>query len=737
MPIVFHSKSREFHIFNKEISYIIEIMENNELGNLYYGKRLKDQESFSYLHQEEARPLAALAGETPSKLCLQYARQEYPTYGKGDYRYGAFIIEQQNGSKITKFEYVSHAIYAGKKEIKPLPSTYVEQKEEATSIEIILYDKVIDTELILTYTIFEDRPVITRNTRFVNKSDQGLTIQSAMSACIDFPDQEYEMLHLSGAWARERHVKTRKLEQGIQSVYSMRGASSAEHNPFLAIKRAGTTEDFGEIFGFSLVYSGSFLGQVEVCSHNTTRIIMGIHPDNFTWVLNGGQDFQTPELVMVYSDSGMNKMSQTYHELYRTRLVRGYWRDKERPVLLNNWEATYMDFTEESIIQLARKAKDIGVELFVLDDGWFGTRDDDTQGLGDWYVNLNKLPDGISGLSRKVEELGLKFGLWIEPEMVNKNSELYRAHPDWILSTPDRFESPSRYQHVLDYSRPEVVDAIFSMLNQLLSTSKISYIKWDMNRYITECYSRAASSEEQGMVMHKYIMGVYDLYSRLLDQYPELLFESCSSGGARFDPGMLHYSPQVWCSDNTDAVERQKIQYGTSMVYPLSTMGAHVSAVPNHQVNRITPLNTRGNVAYFGAFGYELDLNLLSNEEQEEVKEQIIQYKKYRKLIHQGRFYRIESPFEQEDTAWIVVSEDKKEAIAVYFFNLHHANVGWLRFRLKGLDAEKQYVLSLNDKEVSMSGSELMYAGIPLDRNKEGKKYGDFSSLLFYIREEE
>ncbi|MDD3660999.1 MAG: alpha-galactosidase, partial [Lachnospiraceae bacterium] len=491
MPIVFHSKSREFHIFNKEISYIIEIMENNELGNLYYGKRLKDQESFSYLHQEEARPLAALAGETPSKLCLQYARQEYPTYGKGDYRYGAFIIEQQNGSKITKFEYVSHAIYAGKKEIKPLPSTYVEQKEEATSIEIILYDKVIDTELILTYTIFEDRPVITRNTRFVNKSDQELTIQSAMSACIDFPDQEYEMLHLSGAWARERHVKTRKLEQGIQSVYSMRGASSAEHNPFLAIKRAGTTEDFGEIFGFSLVYSGSFLGQVEVCSHNTTRIIMGIHPDNFTWVLNGGQDFQTPELVMVYSDSGMNKMSQTYHELYRTRLVRGYWRDKERPVLLNNWEATYMDFTEESIIQLARRAKDIGVELFVLDDGWFGTRDDDTQGLGDWYVNLNKLPDGISGLSRKVEELGLKFGLWIEPEMVNKNSELYRAHPDWILSTPDRFESPSRYQHVLDYSRPEVVDAIFSMLNQLLSTSKISYIKWDMNRYITECYSRA------------------------------------------------------------------------------------------------------------------------------------------------------------------------------------------------------------------------------------------------------
>ncbi len=736
MPIVFHSGSREFHIFNKDVSYIIEIMENNELGHLYYGKRLKDRESFSYLHQEEARPLAALAGNTPSKLCLQYARQEYPSYGKGDYRYGAYIIEQPNGSKITKFEYISHKIYNGKKEIKPLPSTYVEQEGEATSIEIVLFDKIINTEFILTYTVFENRPVITRNVKFVNKGNLSLIIQSAMSACIDFPDREFEMIHLSGAWARERHVKTRKIEQGIQSVYSMRGASSAEHNPFIAMKRVGTIEDFGEVFGFSLVYSGSFLGQVEVCSHDTTRIIMGIHPNTFTWILGEGQDFQTPELVMVYSDCGLNKMSQTYHELYRTRLVRGYWRDRERPVLLNNWEATYMDFTEDGIIQLAKKAKDIGVELFVLDDGWFGTRDDDTQGLGDWYANLNKLPDGISGLSRKVEALGLKFGLWIEPEMVNKNSELYRAHPDWILSTPDRFESPSRYQHVLDYSRPEVVDAIFHMLDQLLSTSKISYIKWDMNRYITECYSRGASSLEQGMVMHKYILGVYSLYARLLDKYPELLFESCSSGGARFDPGMLYYSPQVWCSDNTDAVERLKIQYGTSMVYPVSTMGAHVSAIPNHQVNRITPLKTRGNVAYFGAFGYELDLNLLSDEEQKEVTEQIVQYKQYRKLIHQGTFYRIESPFEQEDTAWIVVSEDKKEAIAVYFFNLHHANVGWLCFKLKGLDSDKQYVLSLNDKEVSMSGSELMYAGIPLDRNKEGKKYGDFSSLLFYIREE-
>ena len=736
MPIIFHSKSKEFHIYNQKVSYLIEIMENNELGNLYYGKRLHDRESFSYLHQEQARPLGALATDTNSKLCLQYARQEYPSYGTGDYRYGAYTIEQCNGSKISKFEYVSHSIYAGKTTIAPLPSTYVEMEDEATSIEIKLYDKLIETELILTYTIYENRPAITRHAKFYNNGSQSVVIQNAMSACVDLPDKEYEMIHLSGAWAREHHVKKRKLEQGIQSVYSMRGASSAEHNPFLALKGYNTTEDAGEVYGFSLVYSGSFLGQIEVCSHDTTRVMIGIHPDTFSWELKPSDSFQTPEVVMVYSDQGLNAMSQTYHELYRTRLVRGYWRDRERPVLLNNWEATYMDFTESGIIQLAQKAKDIGVELFVLDDGWFGTRNDDTQGLGDWYVNKSKLPNGISGLSRKIEELGMKFGIWIEPEMVNKNSELYRMHPDWIISTPDRFESPSRDQHVLDYSRTEVVDKIFEMLDCLLAESKISYIKWDMNRYITECYSRTTQAQEQGMVMHRHILGVYDLYTRLITKYPEVLFESCASGGARFDPGMLHFSPQVWCSDNTDAVERLKIQYGTSVVYPISTIGAHVSAIPNHQINRITPLKTRGNVAFFGAFGYELDLNVLTDEELTEIREQITIYKKYRKLIHQGVFYRIENPFDKGDTAWIVVSENKKEAIAVYYFNLHHANAGWLRFKLKGLEEEKQYRLSLNGEEIVLYGSELMHAGLPLNRNNESKKNGDFSSLLFYLREE-
>lgn len=733
MPIIYHESSKEFHIYNEQISYIIEIMENGQLGNLYYGKRIRDRESFAYLHEDRERALAALAGEAPCELCLQYTRQEYPSYGIGDYRYGACTVEQSNGSRIVKFEYAKHVIYAGKKKIEPLPATYVEDKKEAVSLEIVLYDKVMDTELILTYTIYEAMPVLTRHAKYVHRGAEKIILQNAMSACVDLPDKDYDMLHLSGAWARERYIKTRKLEQGIQAIYSMRGASSAEHNPFLALKRRNTTEDAGEVYGFSLVYSGSFLGQVEVCSHDTTRILFGIHPETFSWSLEKNDEFQTPELVMVYSATGLNTMSQTFHKLYRTRLVRGVWRDRERPVLLNNWEATYMDFDEYDILRIAAKAKEVGVELFVLDDGWFGERDEDDRSLGDWYANAKKLPNGISGLSRNVEKLGMKFGIWIEPEMVNKNSHLYREHPDWIIATPERFESPSRRQHVLDYSRKDVVDAVFAMLDQLFSESKISYVKWDMNRYITECYSRAAAADGQGKVMHQYILGVYDLYTRLTTRYPEILFESCSSGGARFDPGMLYFAPQTWCSDDTDAAERLKIQYGTSLVYPISSIGAHVSAVPNHQLNRVTSLDTRANVAYFGAFGYELDLNRLSDEEIEQVKAQVQYYKAYRRLIHQGIFYRLINPFLSKNTAWMVVSEDGKEAIAAYYQQLNYVNAGGLRFRLTGLEENALYSVSFFGRTEQFHGNELMYAGLPIDRKKLTESSGDFASVLFHI----
>lgn len=740
MAIQFHEKAREFHLYNKEVSYIMKIMENGQIENLYYGKRIKDREDFSYLHEEISRPLTSVNVPEPGVLSMEYTKQEYPSYGTGDYRSPAFTVLQEDGSRISAFAYVGHNIFNGKKELKPLPATYTESDEEAQTLEIILYDDLIDTELVLSYTIYEAYPVITRNARFTQKGTEKIVLERALSMSMEFGDMDFEMVHLAGAWARERYVKTRKLEMGIQSIQNLHGTgSSAEHNPFLALKRPHTTESQGEVYGFSLVYSGNFLAQTEVTTFDLTRVTMGIHPEGFSWELNQGETFQTPEVVMVYSDQGLNKMSQVYHRLYRTRLMRGYWRDKARPILLNNWEATYFDFNEEKILNIAKKAKEVGVELFVLDDGWFGARNDDYRGLGDWYVNLEKLPDGISGLSRKIEALGLKFGLWVELEMVNKDSDLYRAHPDWIIGAPGRFESHGRHQHVLDFSRKEVVDYIYEMISKVLRESSISYIKWDMNRYMSEPYSRGASAAHQGMVMHKYILGVYDLYTRLTTEFPEILFESCASGGARFDPAMLYFAPQTWTSDDTDASERVKIQYGTSMVYPVVSMGSHVSAVPNHQLLRTTPLETRGNVAYFGTFGYELDLNLLSDEEIEMVKKQITFMKQYRDLIQvEGDFYRLLSPFAGNDAAWMVVSRDQTEAIAGFYQRLNKINASWLRLRLQGLSEDSLYEVSRNvlgeTKSYQAYGSELMYAGIPIDREELNEKGGDFASLLYVLK---
>lgn len=740
MAIQFHEKAREFHLYNKEVSYIMKIMENGQIENLYYGKRIKDREDFSYLHEEISRPLTSVNVPEPGVLSMEYTKQEYPSYGTGDYRSPAFTVLQEDGSRISAFAYVGHNIFNGKKELKPLPATYTESDEEAQTLEIILYDDLIDTELVLSYTIYEAYPVITRNARFTQKGTEKIVLERALSMSMEFGDMDFEMVHLAGAWARERYVKTRKLEMGIQSIQNLHGTgSSAEHNPFLALKRPHTTESQGEVYGFSLVYSGNFLAQTEVTTFDLTRVTMGIHPEGFSWELNQGETFQIPEVVMVYSDQGLNKMSQVYHRLYRTRLMRGYWRDKARPILLNNWEATYFDFNEEKILNIAKKAKEVGVELFVLDDGWFGARNDDYRGLGDWYVNLEKLPDGISGLSRKIEALGLKFGLWVELEMVNKDSDLYRAHPDWIIGAPGRFESHGRHQHVLDFSRKEVVDYIYEMISKVLRESSISYIKWDMNRYMSEPYSRGASAAHQGMVMHKYILGVYDLYTRLTTEFPEILFESCASGGARFDPAMLYFAPQTWTSDDTDASERVKIQYGTSMVYPVVSMGSHVSAVPNHQLLRTTPLETRGNVAYFGTFGYELDLNLLSDEEIEMVKKQITFMKQYRDLIQvEGDFYRMLSPFAGNDAAWMVVSRDQTEAIAGFYQRLNKINASWLRLRLQGLSEDSLYEVSRNvlgeTKSYQAYGSELMYAGIPIDREELNEKGGDFASLLYVLK---
>lgn len=738
MSIIFHENTSIFHLYNEEISYIMMVLKNGHMGQLYFGKRIHDKEDFSYLCENYCRAMGSYIFEGEKSLSLEHTKLEYGVYGNTDYRQPAVEVLQNNGSRISDFKYQSFSIVPGKPKLSGLPATYTEDDGEAETLFITLKDSVTGLLLKLSYTIFAKGGVIARNAHLKNEGEESLHLTTAMSLCMDLPDYDYEWIQFSGAWSRERHEKVRKLEQGIQSVGSRRGHSSHEHNPFVILKRPAADEFQGEAMGFSLVYSGNFLAQAEVDTHGSTRMLMGIHPDGFDWKLEKGESFQTPEAVMVYTDKGLNHLSQTYHKLYQRRLARGYWRDKARPILINNWEATYFDFTEERIVEIAKKAKECGVELFVLDDGWFGQRSSDKAGLGDWVANRDRLPEGIEGLAERISSLGMKFGLWFEPEMVNKDSDLYRAHPDWILQTPERTNSHGRFQHVLDFSRKEVVDAIYEMMSKILGNAKISYVKWDMNRSITECFSAALPADRQGEVFHRYILGVYDLYERLTSRFPEILFESCASGGARFDPGILYYAPQGWTSDDTDAVERLKIQYGTSYCYPVSSMGSHVSVSPNHQLNRETPLYTRANVAYFGTFGYELDLNKLTEEEQKEVKEQIAFMKEYRELFQFGTFYRLSSPFEKNITAWMSVSEDKKTAIVGWYRVLNPVNDSYTRLKLCGLLEDVEY--TIEGQKGTFFGDELMNLGILTSdatsgEAQEGQFKGcDFDSRLYILK---
>ena len=740
MSIVFHEKNRTFHLFNDKISYIMAVLPNGQMGQLYFGKRIHQRVDYSYLLEMMARPMGSYVFENDRTLSLEHVKQEYGVYGSTDYRCPAVEILQENGSRISDFCYKSHTVSGGKPKLKGLPATYTESDSEAETLTLVLEDKVTGIELELLYTLFAGSGIIARSARFLNCGKKPVHLLKAMSLCMDLPDHDYDWIQFSGAWARERYPKKRRLETGIQSVGSMRGHSSHEHNPFVILKRPTADEFQGEVIGFSLIYSGNFLAQAEVDTHDTTRVLLGINPEWFDWKLEPGEEFQTPEAVMVYTDRGMNDMSQTFHRLFQKRLARGYWRDRERPILINNWEATYFDFTEERIVEIAEKAKEQGIELFVLDDGWFGKRTSERAGLGDWKANPERLPEGITGLAQKIEALGMKFGLWFEPEMVNKDSDLYREHPDWILSVPERRQSQGRYQYVLDFSRKEVVDYIYDRMAEILGSGKVSYVKWDMNRSITECWSAALPADRQGEVFHRYILGVYDLYDRLNTAFPEVLFESCASGGGRFDPGLLYYAPQGWASDDTDAAERLKIQYGTSYCYPISSIGAHVSASPNHQIMRSTPLYTRANVACFGTFGYELDLNRLTAEEQEEVKRQTAFMKKYRSVLQFGSFYRLESPFEGNVTAWMSVSGDRKTAVVGWYRTLNGINMGYTRVKLRGLEPDSVYRVSEDGVlRGEYYGDELMNVGLVTSDADSGELLPgmrpscDFDSRIFVL----
>ena len=763
MSIVYEERSKEFHLFNGEISYIMKCLPNGHMGQLYYGKRIRRRDSFGHLLEFAQRDMAPCVYEDDTTFSLEHIKQEYPSFGTGDMRYPAYGLRRENGSRISSFTYKSHHIYRGKPALDGLPATYVEQDDEACTLELHLEDSLIGMELTLLYTIYEELPVIVRSARFrfcgtqmgrtapegQPESDErtqpeGRPVQPArkvwldraMSLSLDLPDSHYIMVDLQGAWCRERYVDTHMLHRGVQSIHSMRGHSSHQFNPFIGLMRPNADEHSGEVIGVSLVYSGNFLAQAEVDTMDTVRITAGIHPEGFCWPLGPGEEFQTPEAVMVYSCKGLNGMSQVYHRLYRTRLARGYWRDRERPILINNWEATFMDFDQKRILDIAGKARELGIELFVLDDGWFGKRDDDTTSLGDWYPDRTKLPEGIAGLSEKIEAMGMRFGLWFEPEMISRDSGLYRAHPDWMLGSTDRPVCTGRHQYVLDFSKDEVVEYIGDRMEDILGGSAVSYVKWDMNRSISDLFSAGRDAEFQGTVYHRQILGVYKLYDRLTRHFPQVLFESCASGGARFDPGILYYAPQGWVSDDTDGVERIKIQYGTSLVYPISAMGSHVSAIPNHQTGRNVPLQARAATAYFGTFGYELDLNLLTEGEQSQVAEQVEFMKRYRSLIQTGTFYRLLSPFDGNEAAWMVVSEDKKTAIAAYFRILQPVNAGFSRLGLKGLEPETEYRISGLD--YTCYGDELMNAGLILSDGASGVKgspvvQGDYLARMFVI----
>lgn len=614
MPIDWNDKDGIFHLYNKNISYLLQIVHGKYLAHLYWGKRVQIHQPTSIL-LFKGRTFSPTTEAGELQFSLDTLPQEYPAYGNGDFRSPAYQIRSADGSTITEFVYDSFEIFQGKRPLNGLPAAYVEDKSEAETLVVTMVDSMLGIGIDLHYTIFHDLDVITRSVSYENLGSEAVEIQKCMSASIDFHQANWDWLQLSGTWARERHIDRIPVHPGIQMISSARGASSHQHNPFIAILSKDTTEEFGDVYGLSLVYSGNFQAYIETGSYHTARVSIGLNSFDFAWLLKSGETFQTPEALMVYSSEGLGGMSRTFHKLLRTRVCRGVYRDKTRPILINNWEATYFNFNEKRLKNIADAGKELGIELFVLDDGWFGHRNNAKSSLGDWDVDTKKLPNGLDGLADYICKRGMKFGLWVEPEMVSPDSDLYRKHPDWCIHVPGRNRTLSRNQLILDLSREDVVDFLIETLTKVLNSAKISYVKWDMNRNMTEIGSAKLPPERQKETAHRYMLGLYRILETLIDRFPDILFESCSGGGGRFDPGMLYYMSQTWTSDDTDAVERLKIQYGTSMVYPAITMGAHVSDVPNHQVGRTTPLLMRCHVAMAANLGFELNIDKMSSDD--------------------------------------------------------------------------------------------------------------------------
>ena len=709
MAIYFNSSKRIFTIQTKHTTYQFQADAYGFLLHLYYGPKVEDEMDYILTFADRGfsgNPNDVGADRTYSMDALP---QEFPCMGTGDYRSIALAVRDSNGAYSCDLRYEGYRILEGKYALEGLPAVYADPGE-AWTLEVYLRDPVTGLKAVLLYGVLPELDIITRSVRVKNEGSEEICIEKISSACLDFLSGDYDLITFYGRHAMERNMQRVPVEHGVQMIQSRRGASSHQYNPAMILAERNACEEFGTCYGMVFVYSGNFRGEVEKDQFNQTRAVLGLSREMFHYPLLPGEAFTAPEVILTCSGQGLQELSHQYHRCIRKHLCRGKYRDQVRPVLVNSWEAAYFHFDCHTILKLAEEAAALGMEMVVLDDGWFGRRDDDNSGLGDWKVNEEKLGCTLGELAQKINEKGLKFGLWIEPEMVSEDSDLYRAHPDWAMSIPGRKPVRARNQLVLDFSREDVRAEVFGQICRVLDSANIEYIKWDMSRSLFDVYSPCV--KDQGTVLHKYILGVYDFLEKLMARYPDILIEGCSGGGGRFDAGMLYYTPQIWCSDNTDAIDRLSIQYGTSFVYPSSTVGAHVSAVPNHQTGRITSLRTRGVVAMAGNFGYELDLGKLAEEEKEIVKEQIRCFHQYAPLVQQGDYYRLTDPGKDEAAAWMFVSEDQREALVNIVRLANHGNMTAVYVRLKGLKPEALY--EDTDCGKLTRGSALMKAGIPL-----------------------
>ncbi len=726
-----------FKIDTLSTTYMIAVAEEKYVGHLYYGKKINDTSITDALRTNMA-PFAFIGNDREKISFMDSFPMEYPSHGVGDFRGDAICVRTVSGYRTSEFLYDGYEIVNEKPVLKGLPSTFASENGGSSTLKLYLKDSHIGVKITLLYTVFEDSDAIARSVTVSNEGSECVFLERVLSASFDMDNDNYELLTLNGAWGRERKITKNPINFGYQGVSSYRGVSGHQHHPFIGILSKGANDEYGDVYGVHFVYSGNFKGEVYRGAFDSVRIMMGINDEDFEWKLEKGDEFVTPEAILVYSGEGIGKMSRTYHDLYRNHLIRSPYKDKKRPILINNWEATYFDFDTDKLLSIAREASQLGIEMFVMDDGWFGKRNDDNTSLGDWIVNPEKIKGGLKYLVDEVNKLGMKFGIWFEPEMVSPDSNLYRKHPDWAIAVPGRKGGLSRNQYVLDITREEVRQYLKDSIISILSEANIEYVKWDMNRPLSDLGSLALPSDRQGELCHRYTLALYDLQESILQRFPNLLLENCSSGGARFDPGMLYYSPQIWCSDDTDAIERLMIQEGTALLYPLSSIGAHVSDCPNHEVGRVTPFETRGYVALAGTFGYELDVTRISEEDKSMIPNQCKMYHKYRDILSFGDYYRLSSEENRFD-AYMVTSKDRTEAIITYVQILNRPNTKSIRLKLKGLDDDKRYGLyrfniSTGEEELlsesAQEGRTLKNAGIMIPGQSK-----DFESLLIHLKE--